>query len=212
MRIRRKKESAIKNFEDFLKGCNCTYDIEKEDNATIIRFEFQAGHFVASFRPQDDCVEVTYPCIASAPLSLLDLVRSKCNDRNNSNILFKFSYSIDHEQNEVNVHISFFNNIVNPDEMKDELSAVFRFQRDWIKDGCAGTVQAGKDFCWSNDKCICLWENYTNDWDTCPDGKPHEFEYDSSNKKYTCKRCYHSYYKSPGSTGLFRPSAEHKII
>lgn len=98
------------------------------------------------------------------------------------------------------------------DEMDAVAGGTWFNQRDWIKDGCAGTVQAGKDFCWSNDKCICLWENYTNDWDTCPDGKPHEFEYDSSNKKYTCKRCYHSYYKSPGSTGLFRPSAEHKII
>ncbi|MBR5725789.1 MAG: hypothetical protein IKX56_03535 [Muribaculaceae bacterium] len=134
MRIRRKKESAIKNFEDFLKGCNCTYDIEKEDNATIIRFEFQAGHFVASFRPQDDCVEVTYPCITSAPLSLLDLVRSKCNERNNSNILFKFSYSINHEQNEVSVHISFFNNSIDPEEIKQELGAAFHFQREWIKD------------------------------------------------------------------------------
>ena len=134
MRIRRKKESAIQNFEEFLKGCNCTYDIEKEDNATIIRFEFQAGHFVASFRPQDDCVEVTYPCIASAPLSQLDLVRSKCNDRNNSNILLKFTYSIDHEQNEVNVHISFFNNNVNPEEIKNELGAAFHFQREWIKE------------------------------------------------------------------------------
>ena len=134
MRIRRKKESAIKNFESFLKECNCTYDTQKEDNATVIRFDFQAGHFVASFRPQDDCVEITYPCIASFPMNQLDLVRSKCNERNNKNILFKFSYSIDHEQNEVNVHISFFNNSINPDEMKNELSAVFRFQRDWIKD------------------------------------------------------------------------------
>ena len=134
MRIRRKKESAIKSFESFLKESNCTYDIQKEDNATVIRFDFQAGHFVASFRPQDDCVEITYPCIASFPMSQLNLVRSKCNERNNRNILFKFSYSIDHEHNEVNVHISFFNNIVNPDEMKDELSAVFRFQRDWVKD------------------------------------------------------------------------------
>ena len=134
MRIRRKKESAIKSFESFLKESNCTYDIQKEDNATVIRFDFQAGHFVASFRPQDDCVEITYLCIASFPMSQLNLVRSKCNERNNRNILFKFSYSIDHEHNEVNVHISFFNNIVNPDEMKDELSAVFRFQRDWVKD------------------------------------------------------------------------------
>lgn len=134
MRIRRKKESAIKSFEKFLKDCNCTYDIKKEDNATIIHFEFQAGHFVASFRPQDDCVEVSYPCMASAPISHLDLVRSKCNDRNNSNILFKFTYSIENENNEVNVHMSFFNNSIEPEELKHELSAAFHFQREWVKD------------------------------------------------------------------------------
>ena len=134
MRIRRKKESAIKNFENFLKDYNCTHTVNKEDNATVISFEFQAAHFIATFRQQDDCVEVTFPCIASAPLSQLELVRSKCNDRNNSNILFKFSYTIDHEQNEVNVHISFFNNNVNPEEIKNELGAAFHFQREWIKE------------------------------------------------------------------------------
>lgn len=134
MRIKRKKESAIQNFEDFLKSNNCTYTINKEDNATMISFEFQAANFIATVRQQDDCVEVTYPCIASAPMSQLELVRAKCNDRNNSNILFKFSYTIDHEQNEVNVHISFFNNNINPEEIRHELGAAFHFQREWIKD------------------------------------------------------------------------------
>lgn len=135
MRIRRKKESAIKNFEEFLKACNCSYDVNKDDdNTTRMTFEFQAGQFIASIRPQDDCVEITFPCIASTPISQLNLVRSKCNDRNNSNILFKFSYTIDHEQNEVNVHISFFNNKINTDELKSELRAAFHFQHEWVKD------------------------------------------------------------------------------
>ncbi len=134
MRIRRKKESAIKNFEDFLKSNNCIYTVKKEENSTVIPFEFQAGHFIASIRHKDDCVEVTYPCIASAPLSQLDLVRSKCNECNNSNMLFKFTYSIDHEQNEVNVHTSFFNNHITADEIRHELSAAFYFQREWIKE------------------------------------------------------------------------------
>ena len=142
MRIRRKKESAIKSFEDFLKSNNCTYTTHEEDNATSIQFDFQAGHFIATFRPQNDCVEITYPCLASFPLSQLDLVRYQCNEFNNGNMLFKFSYTIDNEKNEVNAHISFFNNSINPEEMRHELEMTFRYQREWIKNFDDAVAQA----------------------------------------------------------------------
>ena len=134
MFIRKKQESVTKNFERFLKETNCTYSVTKEEDATTIPFEFQAAHFIASIRKQDDCIEVTYPTMASAPLSQLHLVRSKCNERNNSNILFKFTYSIDHEENEVNVHMSFFNNHVTSESMAHQLKAAFYFQREWQHD------------------------------------------------------------------------------
>ena len=134
MFIRKKQESVTKNFERFLKETNCTYSVTKEEDATTIPFEFQAAHFIASIRKQDDCIEVTYPTMASAPLSQLHLVRSKCNERNNSNILFKFTYSIDHKENEVNVHMSFFNNHVTSESMAHQLKAAFYFQREWQHD------------------------------------------------------------------------------
>ena len=135
MLFRKKYNSVKADFEQFLKANNCTYKIDKEDNdTTIFNFEFQAGHFVAAIRKQDDCVEVTYPCIATAPMLHLPLVRSKCNDRNNSNILFKYSYSIDKEEGEINVHMSFFNNQVNNENMVHQLKAAFHFQREWQLD------------------------------------------------------------------------------
>lgn len=135
MRLWKKSNSVKADFEQFLKANNCTYTISKEDNdTTFINFEFQAGQFVASIRKQDDCIEVTYPCMATVPMIQLPLVRSKCNDRNNSNILFKFSYSIDNEEGEVNVHMSFFNNQVIPENMLHQLKAVFHFQREWQRD------------------------------------------------------------------------------
>ena len=134
MRIRKKKESVIKEIKQFLKDTNCSYNVQQEDNSTVITFEFQAAQFVATIRNQDDCVEVTYPCMSSAPVSLLDLVRSKCNERNNSNILFKFTYSIDNEANAVNVHMSFFNNRIDADNLIHELKAAFHFQREWQRD------------------------------------------------------------------------------
>ena len=146
MFTRKKQESITKNFEKFLKDNNCTYTVNKEeDNATIISFEFQAGHFYASIRKQDDCVEVTYPAMATVPMSQLDLVRSKCNQHNNSNILFKFSYGIDQENNEINVHLSFFNNHVDSQNMAHQLKAAFHFQREWQQD---------------YDKAISICKNY----------------------------------------------------
>ena len=135
MRVRKKKDSVTADFEQFLKNNNCQYDIEHEDNATIYNFEFQAARFVAAIRKQDDCVEVTYPNMSSFHVSQLDLVRAKCNERNNSNILFKYSYSIDHESNKVDVHMSFFNNKVDSDNLVHELKAAFHF--------CQGQRHAG---------------------------------------------------------------------
>ncbi|MBQ3363329.1 MAG: hypothetical protein IJG42_05225 [Muribaculaceae bacterium] len=134
MFIRKKQGSVTKDFERFLKETNCTYTVTKEDDSTTIPFEFQAAHFIASIRKQDDCIEVTYPAMACAPLSQLHLVRSKCNERNNSNILFKFTYTLDHKENEVNVHMSFFNNQVTSESMAHQLKAAFHFQREWQHD------------------------------------------------------------------------------
>ena len=134
MRIRKKKESAKAAIENFLKDYNCDYTVHEEDNSTIIQFEFQAARFIAALRKQDDCVEVSYPTMAIAPVSQLPLVRSKCNDHNNSNILFKFTYSIEHESNEIHVHMSFFNNKIDNESMAQQLKAAFHFQREWKRD------------------------------------------------------------------------------
>jgi len=131
---KKKKESALANFEKFLKATNCDYTIENDESATTITFEFQAARFIASIRKQDDSIEITYPSISSAPISHLELVRSKCNDHNNGNILFKYSYTIDYKENKVNVHMSFFNNNVDPEILTNELKAAFHFQRNWQQD------------------------------------------------------------------------------
>lgn len=134
MLIRKRKESITASLEKFLKDNHCIYEVTKEDNATTFNFEFQAAHFIATVRKQDDCVDVTYPTIATAPMSMLDLVRSKCNDRNNANILFKYTYTLDTKANEIEVHLSFFNNKFDPDEMAHQLKAAFHFQREWQRD------------------------------------------------------------------------------
>ena len=79
-------------------------------------------------------MEVTFPNMSSFPVSQIDLVRAKCNERNNSNILFKYSYSIDNAANKVDVHMSFFNNKVESENLVHELKAAFHFQREWNRD------------------------------------------------------------------------------
>lgn len=146
MRIRKKNSSVKAALEKFLKDNHCKYTVNQEDNgATIYPFEFQAGNFIASVRKQDDCLEVTYPTIASVPMTQLPLVRSKCNDHNNSNILFKFTYSIDHESGEVNVHLSFFNNHFDAENFTNELKATFHFQHEWVRD-FDEAVSIGRDY------------------------------------------------------------------
>ena len=135
MRLRKKKESVIASLEQLLKDNHCEYTIRQEENhSTIISFEFQAAHFIASVRQQDDCVEITYPTMATAPVSQLELVRAKCNERNYGNMLFKYTYTVDHEKGQVQVHMSFFNNRIDADQIIHELKAAFHFQRDWLRD------------------------------------------------------------------------------
>ena len=135
MRFRKKNNSVKAALEQFLKDNHCTYQVNSEDNgSTSFGFEFQAGNFLASVRSKDDCVEVTFPVMATAPMTQLALVRAKCNDHNNSNILFKFTYSIDHEAGNVQIHLSFFNNKFDADNFIHELKAAFHFQREWLRD------------------------------------------------------------------------------
>ena len=134
MFIKKRKPSAKADFEKFLKDYNCTYITEVDDHTTLYNFEFQAGQFVAAIRKQDDCIEITYPNISQAPISQLPLIRSKCNDHNNSNILFKYAYSINHEDDKVGIHLSFFNNKIDNETMVSQLKAAFHFQHEWQRD------------------------------------------------------------------------------
>ena len=135
MRLRKKNNSVKAQLEKILNDYHCNYDIQTDENGTTVYdFEFQAGHFIAAIRKQDDCVEVTYPTMATFPMSQLPLVRSKCNQHNNSNILFKFTYSINEEKGEIQVHMSFFNNSLNAENFTHELKAAFHFQHEWTRD------------------------------------------------------------------------------
>ena len=95
---------------------------------------------------------------------------------------------------------------LDPDEMDAVTGGTVFNVRDWSEEGCAATVGPYRDNCWKNDNCILFWEVYINEWCTCPDGKSHEWEYDSYLKKKVCKRC-HIQSQYGGADGNFRPSS-----
>ena len=54
--------------------------------------------------------------------------------------------------------------------------------RDWRRDGCAATCEAGS-WCGSNDYCM-IWDvTYDNFWACCPDGHEHVYQ------NRVCVRC-----------------------
>ena len=71
----------------------------------------------------------------------------------------------------------------------DELDAVSGgADRDWKKQGCAATCEAGS-WCGSNDFCM-IWDvTYDNFWACCPDGHEHV---------YHNRRCLRCGYERPG--------------
>ena len=146
MRLRKKNNSVKAQLEKFLKDYNCSYDVKTEDSGSnVYEFEFQAGNFIAVVRKQDDGVQVFFPDIAKLPMSQLPLVRSMCNDKNNHNILFKYTYDLDEKAGDISVSLSFYNNSLDDKEFAYELKAAFHFQHEWTHD-YDEAVKMSKDY------------------------------------------------------------------
>jgi len=133
IRARRTRINIKKDFEEFLNDYNCTFttDALDENRGTRYYFDFQGGHFIAIVRANNDGIEVNMPNVASAPVDALELVRQKCNQHNINNMLLKFTYEVDEDENQIDIHLTFFNNAIRPQEFQSELSACFYFQRQW---------------------------------------------------------------------------------
>ena len=146
MRLRKKNNSVKAQLEKFLKDYNCSYDVKTEDSGSnVYECEFQAGNFIAVVRKQDDGVQVFFPDIAKLPMSQLPLVRSMCNDKNNHNILFKYTYDLDEKAGDISVSLSFYNNSLDDKEFAYELKAAFHFQHEWTHD-YDEAVKMSKDY------------------------------------------------------------------
>ncbi len=126
MLFRKKYASMTSDFENYLKSRNCQYNKETEDERTTYRFDYQGGHFVASVRDKYSDTVIYFLACGEYPLSQLDQVRSACNYVNEGHMLFKTTYSIEHEHNCIKTHISFFINIIRPESLDLMLSCIFQ--------------------------------------------------------------------------------------
>ena len=126
--------SVKDDFIAFLKTCNCTYKVidEPDNNQTRFFFDYQGGHFIAVVKNTNVGIEVSYPCFLDTPTDELNIARSICNRGNSYNIVFKFTYSFDDEDNRINIHLSFFCNTVVHSQLKELLTACFHMQRNFI--------------------------------------------------------------------------------
>ncbi|MBQ7691256.1 MAG: hypothetical protein IJT30_08745 [Muribaculaceae bacterium] len=149
--FRRGASGSVKDdFTAFLKHSNCDYNMteEPEDNQSRFVFDYQAGHFVAVVKGGNVGVEVTYPSFFETPPTELQLVRAMCNHANQASTIHKYVYTFDEEDNCLRLHLSFFCNIVNPEQMTFLLKSCFFFQRDFVDDykkSKEGQSQSGSD-------------------------------------------------------------------
>ncbi len=121
-------------FKVFLKKYNCNYEIDNDKDNQFRRyaFDFQGGHFLAFF--YDDCkgMEVIFPRFYEQPLEELQHMRTVCNRANTLSVHFKFFYAISDDQKSVDVSISFAEEYLVPELLKERLEHCFVSQRNFI--------------------------------------------------------------------------------
>lgn len=88
-----------------LKALNCQCKWEKEQGGKIAKFDFQTGHFRLRIEDGSPYVRLSYLFVFDAPLVDIELVRNVCNQCNINSENIRVVYSINEENNVVDVHI-----------------------------------------------------------------------------------------------------------
>lgn len=118
----------------FFKANNCRFEAEpkSQDNYDRYTFDFQGGHFIALIYKDFEGVEVIYPRIQDCDIEQLNVVRSLCNFHTSASAFYKFYYQVQDKKPQVDVNISFFANVLEPQSFIALLEGVFEAQRGYI--------------------------------------------------------------------------------
>ena len=126
--------SAIDGLKRFFSLYNCTYTVDdqgEKNKFTRFTFDYQGGHFIAYAYNDGRGVEVIFPRMIDVPMHFLNMVRSLCNRGNSASLRYKFSYNINEKENLVGVHVSFYDEQVDPHRFCQSVAGCFSEQRDF---------------------------------------------------------------------------------
>jgi len=129
-----RQQTIEDELKSFFKDNGCDYKplTGEDDGMFHYGFEFQRGKFIATGKNEPSGIEISYPCIMSAPFAHLDIVRSMVNDFSNNHMLLKFSYKRRPKEGKLHVTISFFIFSINEDELINSLLNCFDMQHKFI--------------------------------------------------------------------------------
>lgn len=124
----RANESLLK---DFLDHFNCKYqtDENKENRLKRFFFDFEGGHFIAIVYENKPGIEFLFPRFISTNIDNINTLRMIVNRANAIDVLYKFSYNYEEENDVVWADISFFVQSFSFDELKNFLELCFVKQR-----------------------------------------------------------------------------------
>lgn len=108
-------------------------DIDKDNGTTSYFFNYQGGHFVGRIKTSDKFVEIIYPAFHSVDAEYIDVVRAACNRHNNYVDVITACYNYSDENDKINLHLTFYDNIADMEEFADRLQGCFYLQRKFIE-------------------------------------------------------------------------------
>lgn len=100
-----KGREAMSLLQQWLKELNCTYQVDKDGDDSMVHFDYQSGHFQALLTKDSEVVTLRYLFIYTTELEKLQVARTVCNSLSTRVDMLKLVYSLGREKNEVYVHI-----------------------------------------------------------------------------------------------------------
>jgi len=119
-----------------LSTLNCEPSWEKDKENWIARYDYQGGHFRLRLSEQSPFASLSYLFFYSAENESLELVRNVCNQCNMNSDSSRIFYSVNNEQNTVDVHISdgvLLKDDVAASIIKNSMTEAFLWQNAFVK-------------------------------------------------------------------------------
>lgn len=157
LRLNSKNLNGYKQIvNDALKSFNCTCNWETDNDYTIVKYDYQSGHFRIRLEQGSPYVRLSYLFFFDTTLENIELVRHLCNQCNINVETGSVVYSTNEEKNTIDVHL--ITGLLLTDNSAKEIliramTGMFRWQNTFVKrfnemvgyNGKSGTKDIEKD-------------------------------------------------------------------